>query len=156
MIPETTKVKVCSNNGSYTLSPWLEYLGKSNFAAIDVSWNRGNTDSSNWTNLFHLRDSICSMSKESSADCTWLRCSSDGKLIADHSGGRPTMKSARYLLEARLSNGSHVHHFYDVEFIECKYGFSISTTLRKQKNINFTLLWNMPQLYESRYSNICC
>lgn len=124
-IPETTNIKVCSNSGSYTLTPWLGYLGDSNVTMIDVSWNRLNMDSNNWTEVFHWHYyKGCLKSTETLASGTRVRCSSDGKLIVDHSDGRSTRKSARYLVVGRLSNGSDVHHFYEVEFIECKYGFS--------------------------------
>ena len=126
-IQETTNVKVCSNNRSFTLSPLPGYLqmGDSDVTMIYVTWNRLNMDSNNWTEVFHWHYyKGCLKSTETLANGTRVRCSFDGKLIVDHSDGRSTRKSARYLLVGRLSNGSDVHHFYEVEFIECKYGFS--------------------------------
>ena len=74
------------------------------------------------------------MHKKTLADGTRIECTSDGKLIVEHAvGGSPTGTSARYIFEGRLSNGSDFRQIYEVEFIECKYGFSIDSTLRKQK-----------------------
>ena len=67
-------------------------------------------------------------------DGTRIGCTSDAKLIVEHAaGGSPTGTSVRYVFEGRLSNGSDFRQIYEVEFIECKYGFSIDSTLREQK-----------------------
>lgn len=123
VIQETTKVKVCSSSGSYTLS-------KSNVKIIDVSLI---TDSNNRTKLFSFiwRDSKgCFEHTETLADGARIRCTSDGKLIVEHAaGGSRTGTSARYLFEGRLSNGSDFQQIYEVKFIEClktRIGASIS------------------------------
>lgn len=121
VIQETTKVKVCSSSGSYTLS-------KSNVTKIHVSLL---TDSNYWTNLFIWRDSKgCFVYTETLADGTRIRCTSDGKLIVDQAAeGSPTGTFARYIFEGQLSNGSDFRQIYEVEFIEClktRIGASIS------------------------------
>lgn len=121
VIQETTKVKVCSSSGSYTLS-------KSNVTRIDVSLT---TDSNNRIELVTWSESNgCSVYTKTLADGTRIRCTSDGKLIVEHAaGGSPTGTSARYLFEGRLSNGSDFQQIYEVEFIEClktRIGVAIS------------------------------
>lgn len=74
------------------------------------------------------------MNTETLADGTRIRCTSDGKLIVDQAAeGSPTGTFADYLFEGQLSNGSDFRQIYEVEFIECKYGFSMDSTLIKQK-----------------------
>ena len=97
------------------------------------------------------------MYTETLADGTRIRCTSDGKLIVDQAaGGSPTGTYARYLFQGQLSNGSDFLQIYEVKFIECKYGFSIDSTLRKQKILTLRSCGIYAQVYESRDSNICC
>ena len=93
------------------------------------------TTDSNPIELVAWREpNLCLVHKKTLADGTRIRCTSDGKLIVEHAaGGSRTGTSARYLFEGRLSNGSDFRQIYEVKFIECKYGFSIDSTLRKQK-----------------------
>lgn len=119
--PETTNVKVCSNTGtSYILPPLPGNLRESNVTVIDVSWSRRNVSSNKWTVVLHWHHSNgCHMSTNSWAFGTRIQCSSEGKLIVDLMEGRHPGTFAHYLVEGRLSDSSHVHHFYKVEFIEC-------------------------------------
>ena len=95
------------------------------------------------------------MYNETLADGTRIRCTSDGKLIVDQAAeGSPTGTYARYLFQGQLSNGSDFRQIYEVKFIECKYGFSIDSTLRKQKNIDFALLWHIYCKYTNHVTQI--
>ena len=135
-IPETTNVKVCSNTGtSYTLPPLLGYVRQSNVTVIDVSWSRRDVNSNDWTVVFHWHCSNgCHMSTKSWGSGTRIQCSSDGKLVVDLKEGRLAGTFAHYLVEVGLSDSSHVHHFYKVEFIECKHGLHLNEySLEKPK-----------------------
>ena len=157
--PETTNVKVCSNTGtSYILPPLPGNLRESNVTVIDVSWSRRNVSSNKWTVVLHWHHSNgCHMSTNSWAFGTRIQCSSEGKLIVDLMEGRHPGTFAHYLVEGRLSDSSHVHHFYKVEFIECKHGLHLNKySLEKGKKIfafHLKAPKGMRQVYESPGTN---
>lgn len=132
---ETIKVNVCSSTESYTLSPWLAYVGD-DVTTTGVSYNLWNAYGKNWTEMSHWDDSKgCFIPRKTLADGSGLQCSCDGKLIVERSKGWPPGTCVRYLVQSVLSNGSYDHHFYEVKFIQCKYGFYllINTPLREKE-----------------------
>lgn len=155
---ETTKVNVCSSTESYTLSPWLAYVGD-DVTTTGVSYNLWNPYGKNWTQMSHWDDSKgCLIPRKTLADGSGLQCSYDGKLIVERSKGWPPGTCVRYLVQSVLSNGSYDHHFYEVKFIQCKYGFYllINTPLREKKKHERKIallsiwrhLWRMLQVHE--------
>jgi len=132
---ETTRVNVCSSTESYTLSPWLAYVGD-DVTTTGVSYNLWNASRKTWTEMSHWDDSKgCFIPMKTLADGSGLQCCYDGKLIVEGSKGWPAGTCVRYWVQSVLSNGSYDHHFYEVKFIQCKYGFYllINTLLRERK-----------------------
>ena len=132
---ETTKVNVCSSTESYTLSPWLAYVGD-DVTTTGVSYNLWNAYGKTWTEMSHWDDSKgCFIPMKTLSDGSGLQCSYDGKLIVERSKGWPPGTCVRYWVQSALSNGSYDHHFYEVKFIHCKYGFYllINTPLREEE-----------------------
>lgn len=116
---ETTKVNVCSSTESYTLSPWLAYVGD-DVTTTGVSYNLWNAYGKTWTEMSHWDDSKgCFIPMKTLSDGSGLQCSYDGKLIVERSKGWPPGTCVRYWVQSALSNGSYDHHFYEVKFIHC-------------------------------------